>query len=516
MSGSGLNLYADERTRAVLRGSRSCVLLIGGYLGYPNFGDILQLKATIRWHRERTGLEPVPICDVGAITDAEFPERVRRWFDVEGLVFVNTHRVDLDEIGLPELTEPLAAPCLHLYGGGFLNRLWGETMLAWVEGLHQRFGVAHYVVSGQQVEPAFVPQLSAHFTRCLPLIAGGRDPISVEALGECGVSYADSFDDATEALQSMARTHAACLKSSPATAHGLLHLNLSPYAQPEQSISELNQCASLLHRFRDHLVRTHGEPIRLTLLQAYTDRRVDAAIDTLSVVQQLEDAFPFVEYRVIDLGRLALAVWSEPSEPTEIRFGASMALTCSYHVTLLCTLMGIPCYLWANNSYYAQKKAGLGLCTGDIEAFLNKPVAPSLEARLAARSAWLNRLESVYSNVPTHRTPACPPSPTDSPERRKWVPKTLLTQWCAGVHSLEAGHHWLEEQWSRWKETAEQRGRVIDELKSWAEELDRGRAWLENQLESHKKLLAEREAELQKLKNPARQTRSPLNSGETE
>ena len=61
--------YCDARTRDLLHSSSAKVLLLGGYLGYANFGDILQLKSTCHWHRNHTGRESVILCDAEAIGD---------------------------------------------------------------------------------------------------------------------------------------------------------------------------------------------------------------------------------------------------------------------------------------------------------------------------------------------------------------------------------------------------------------------------------------------------------------
>lgn len=429
-------LYGDDRTMAVLRGDAPCVLLVGGYLGYSNFGDILQLKGTIRWHRRQSGLVPVVVCDVGAISDAGFPERVRRWFDIEGVIFVSGSRLDLEEIGLTELQEPQGVPCLHAYGGGFLNAQWGETMLAWIEAIHARFGVTHYVMSGQQVEPTFAPSLRKHFARCPPRITAGRDPLSAQALRACGVPHDDSFDDSVEAMGAFIGLHARGESAEERSCDALLHLNLSAYACPADQFTALGQCAELVRSIHASLTAAGDVPC-VTLLQAYSDRRADAVVDTLAVVQQLEDSFPFSQYHVVDIGRLALELWNE--EPTSVkgRFRAPIAIACSYHVTLMCSMMAVPCYFWANNPYYTQKRGGLGAGAPDIQAFLSAPAVLQLDERMSARAAWLARLAGVYEDIPAPRYPTAPSDPEPGSVRHKWFPKVSLPHLSAHIRELE-------------------------------------------------------------------------------
>jgi len=203
MSQPCLDLHADARTRDLLGDRRPAVLLLGGYTGYPNFGDILQLKGAIAWHREKTDLQPVLVCDAASIPDPGFQERLRRWFGVEAIVFWSRERLDLRPVGLQGLRESSPVRHLHVFGGGFLNRFWGPGLLDVIDHLHAFFGVGHYVLSGQQVDPAIREQLATHFAQCPPRLAGGRDPLSVDVLRECGAPDEYSFDDAAEVLRAL-------------------------------------------------------------------------------------------------------------------------------------------------------------------------------------------------------------------------------------------------------------------------------------------------------------------------
>src|SRR5262245_10066483 len=163
MSTSAACFYCDEKTRAALTDAGEKVLLLGSYGGFSNFGDILQLKGAIAWHRAETRFEPILICHATAIPDAGFCHRQRARLGLRGILYWSPDRQDLSAAGLGELADAIGIPRLHVYGGGFLNRFWGEGTIAIIEALIARFGVGHYVLSGQQIDEQFVPQLREHF-----------------------------------------------------------------------------------------------------------------------------------------------------------------------------------------------------------------------------------------------------------------------------------------------------------------------------------------------------------------
>ncbi len=438
MNASTPVFHADARSRERLADGGEKVLLLGGYLGYPNFGDILQLKGAIAWHRSHSHREPVLLCDAASIPDPAFPDRLRAWFGVEGLLFWSLEPVDLEPIGWTAYRETHHVPHLHVYGGGFLTTSWGGMMLAVIEALHRVFGVGHYVLSGQQVQPALLDALKQHFDGHPPLLAGGRDPTSVETLQRCGVHAFDSFDDSADMLRRWADNADA---GNDSGTDALIHLNLSMYARAGDAAKGRSDCVELLNALVEHLAARCGHRApKVTLLQAYNDLRLDVCLDSLAVVQQLEDAFPFTRFDVIDLSRLALGLSGD--QPLLVPLPRPpIALACSYHVTLLCAMMGIPCYLHARNAYYTQKKNGFGMDAADFPTFLRNPKRLDLTPRLDARCAWLERLADAYAQPARERQPAPEPAPASSP-RRPWTPKTLDSEKLR--QEMEAS--WMEQE----------------------------------------------------------------------
>lgn len=385
--------YGDEATRRVLAGKGSRVLLLGSCGGYANFGDVLQLKGAIDWHRQHTRLDPVVVFHASAISDSGFVERQRRIYGVEAILLWSPKRYELSALGLAEISTTQHIERLHVYGGGFLNRFWGRGTVAIIESLIARFGVGHYVISGQQVDELFVPELREHFQRYRPLIAGGRDATSARLLAACGVEAQDSFDDAAELLDRLAaqqgHDHGSC--------DLLLHMNTSYYTGPD----EYDQLGEVLRRVAAIVARGRSAAPRVTLLHAYNDSRVEEVVDTLGAVQRLEHRFPFASFDVIDLSQVATRFGVSGERPVALPI-APLAISCSYHVSILLSRLGVPCYLLSRNAYYDQKRGGLGMKM-DLDEFLAAPRATDLSARFAVRPEWSRRLSRAFEVEPEIR-----------------------------------------------------------------------------------------------------------------
>ncbi len=400
------HLYCDAISREALAGGGNQVLLLGGYCGYANFGDILQLKGAIRWHQVHTGLKPVLVCFLHSVSDAGFSARLRRWFGVEAILFAGGDSADVSKLGLAALREPPRIPWLHVYGGGFLNSYWAPVYLPLVEQLYDFFGVGFYALSGQQIDPHIVPELTRHFAKYRPIVAGGRDPESVELLSRCGVSAAYSFDDALEPLLALVdeSKHAAQVAELDA----LIHLNASHYTQEGDAANWQGGVLATLKQLGAHLEKNNGgRRVSAGVLQAYDDGRPEV-VDSIGVIQQLAGAFPFPEYAVFDLAQRALNLWTENGQPPAQSFRAPVAVTSSYHVTLFCSLLGIPCFLQAHNGYYRQKSGGLGIAGRNLDQFLANPTAPKFDEPLRGREEWLLKLEGLFQQPPAPPRPgAC-------------------------------------------------------------------------------------------------------------
>ena len=406
-----LNLYADSITVQALDRieGHKAVVLVGSYIGYSNFGDIIQLKGAIEYHRQRTGLKPILLCDLQAVTDKDFPQMLRDSFQVEAIVFFDDRCFDVAEFGLSLCRQLPSIDRLHVYGGGFLNRYWGGFKLRLIEGLLHRFSVKAYCLSGQQIDPEFMNALRAFFDRYPPFMVGGRDRQSAELLEELGFEATFSFDDTAEIFAGWTARRPLLREPSPRL---LMHMNMSSYTDTGRH-AIVEALVPTKDRYPEHLP---------TVIQAYSDRRY-VVRDSLASIVHLEHEFPFAHYQVIDLARMAMA---HDPRATDVDvaldgFLGGIGIVSSYHTAMFLNLLGTPCYMLSLNEYYQQKRAGLGTAES-LGAFLDDPVPVSFEAEIAARRSWLDRLTRAFVATSTHPVFAFPEqgeggaAPVESPQ----------------------------------------------------------------------------------------------------
>lgn len=376
-----LYLYCDEASCAVLENPAEKVFLVGSDFGYGNFGDILQHINTIRFHAQLGRHQTVCFMAANAIGDVQFPLFVRQAYGMDAVVFVSEYPLDLSQTGLN--LQPLRLVCnaaaLHLYGGGFLNDKWGDFVLGVTEFLLHHFHLSNYVVSGQQVTRPYESRVLRHIQAYQPKAFAVRDGLSHQWLSEAGYVPEFSFDDATEALQSLTST-APLQKGTDL----LIHVNVSEYTgQPGDAQSVRDD----LHRLRDS---PHGSE-HVTLLQAFTDKRKEV-IDTRESIKSMERHFPFFDTRSIELTALAYDNRTQLRTP----IAGALGYSCSYHVALWLQLAGIPCWLKGSNAFYQQKTRALQV-RQDLPSFLRDPQLADHAENLEQREAWMNQLRQFFT-----------------------------------------------------------------------------------------------------------------------
>ena len=386
-------MYGDQDTISVLNKDIPKVILIGGYLGYNNFGDILQLKEAIAFHKSVTTLEPVVICQVSSIPDKHFLSRLRSWFGVCAIIFIQDHAVDVALLNLHLIDNVFSMENLHLYGGGFLNKYWGGYFLKLVEGLIRNFSVDNYIISGQQIGAEFANTLKAHFEKYRPKLIGVRDFESQKIINSIGFKCEFSFDDASNIIENWARRKPVNCRTAEAL---LIHLNTSLYTwnKREEQREELNRVSQTLKtlaaRFKTF------EPV---FLSAYSEYRISVR-DTLATIISLEAELPYLDYRVMDIAHMALL--HDPSSITIDNnlaiFSGGVAVSSSYHTALFCNMLGIPCYMLSDNAYYKQKREGLGE-NRSLDQFLENPSVLSYTRFMEQRANWLEKLSLFFENV---------------------------------------------------------------------------------------------------------------------
>lgn len=370
-------LYADQDTLDLLNSTQKKSILIGGDFGYANFGDILQLKGTINFHRATQAGEPIPLYSLSAISGPDYIDRIKRDLGLRGLLFFTGQPTDTRALNMIPVSQITNATILHLYGGGMLNSMWGDQVLKVVEHFLTHAPHITYIASGQQVSPEIRPRLEKHLRAYPPMLFGVRDFESLERMQQWRLDAQFSFDDAYECLMDLAA-------QIPSKKNNTLlgHLNFSSYTATDIN-QKIGYVVDIFTRtkiiFPEH---------RLTLLNAYNEKRSHVC-DSLTSVVKLENNFPYKSFSVVDLAHAAYTNCLD--DPTSL--AGQLGISCSYHVTLLLHLAGIPCWLIAKNAYYNQKAAALNGYE-NFEDFLQQQQAPDYCERITLRASFLTQLTS--------------------------------------------------------------------------------------------------------------------------
>lgn len=378
------HFYADEESIALLASATRKAILVGGDFGYGNFGDVLQHLGSVEHVREASDLAVASVFMLDAVSRLNGPAALRASYGVDALLFATEVPIagaDARALGLRPVDLIRNIAFVHLYGGGYLNALWGESVLSVVEQFLRQLPGVPYVMSGQQLSAGFEQRTLAHVTAFQPLRVGMRDQASLARATATGIAADFSFDDAVEPLLGLGN------RLQLHRGDGVfIHLNTSGYTGNDEALSEM---AGHLHGIVDRL-GDRGQPI---LLQTFQDVR-EEVVDTLETVKRLETAFPFPAAETVMLVR---AILGEPPGEAKVLQGA-FGYSSSYHVTLWLQLSGIPCWLRGSNAYYQEKRRALGVA-GGFDAFLAQMPQPDHGENLYARARWRTGLQQVLGAV---------------------------------------------------------------------------------------------------------------------
>lgn len=380
-----LHFYADQESIELLASARRKALLIGGDFGYGNFGDVLQHIGAVRHVKAWSELAAVSVFSLDALSRHVSAASLRQRYAVDALLFVTEMPIasgKADRLGLQRVSALCNVSFVHLYGGGYLNAMWGGFVLGVAEHFLSRLPGVAYAISGQQLSSGFEQRTREHVEAFGPQLVGMRDRASLARAHQAGVQAAFSFDDAVEPLLAL-RSRLELREGDGA----FIHLNSSDYTGNDEAL------AKVLAHMRDVDARLDGRG-RPVLLQAFQDAR-EEVVDTIETVKRLEAGFPF---SVIETALLVRAILEDEGRAPCVlqgRFGYS----CSYHVTLWLQLNGIPCWLRGSNDYYEQKREALGIA-GGFEEFLARLPRPDHGENLRARALWLAKLQAVLQSAP--------------------------------------------------------------------------------------------------------------------
>lgn len=368
--------YASGEDAEVLESSVAKIALVGGDFGYGNFGDILQHRSAIASIRANTTSKTVSVFAADAMPSWNWLSPTRAAYATDVILLASHHPIRVPD-GVDVVPVHLMRRFLgvHLYGGGFLNTLWGDYVLdvaAALIGGDPRIGL---VVSGQQVEATYALKFIEFLVQHRAGLVGLRDHESVAAVHSSEFTTMFSFDDATEQLQNL---RSSCNFNS-ASNDVLMHFNTSSYsiggAMELDAVSEIGKELQTLGGLRD---------VNVTMLQAYRDRRY-AVQDTLETIKMLDCLWDVPRYEVVNLPALVLETDAKRIVEVEGRLG----VVSSYHTGLFLQLNGIPTWVRATNEYYRQKMALLQ--TGQtFDEFVAEPRLPDFSTALEARQVWNN------------------------------------------------------------------------------------------------------------------------------
>jgi polysaccharide pyruvyl transferase WcaK-like protein len=348
-------LFATPETAAAMAEAETAALLVGGYDGSGNFGDILILDAALELLGPlEPGLLPLPILERrfaphhrGELAaEMLHPPRHELYFDAEG--------GEADDGLVPVSLDPgLSSAVAYLYGGGYLTGLWGDRKLAMLRAAEELIAAAapaevRRIGSGLQAERAWLSALSqddVDLIRSFELL-GTRDPRSGRALEELGCgNVPESGDDAIAILGQLPAAGA------PEDEEDELRVNLH-CTDKDWVTGDGEKLVGFCVDLVAELGRRTGSSIVAQPLVAYRDARVDEMPTSVRLAEALEQRGIAVRAPLVmrpsSLARAAGEIGC-----------ASLTVACSYHVALTSLMLGLPTVTIRDNPYYAQKSAGL-------------------------------------------------------------------------------------------------------------------------------------------------------------
>ncbi|MDD3265613.1 MAG: polysaccharide pyruvyl transferase family protein [Burkholderiales bacterium] len=374
-------IYTDEKTKQFLLSATPKVILIGGCLGASNFGDILQLKNMIDYHKSVTSLVPIVIFDISNLNEDVTNNAMKLKYEVEHIIYCQGTLIsNISDYSLELVNQVNEINNLHLYGGGFLNKHWGAMYTELIEFLLETFRVKSYIISGQQIDCDYSEQFALHCKKYSPSLVGVRDNESLKNMQFHGVKAIFSFDDAFEALLKI-KSKTTVNRS---TSNYLLHLNTSSYTGNLLTIQKLLK--------NINIIKACYPEFTPLIANAYNDMRIFVS-DSLSTIVKLEDDFPYTQYEIIDFTKVA---FNYKDDELMLKMSVNFGVSSSYHITLLLQMLGIPCWLNSNNEFYDQKSIALGINTSLEKFLVSLPYSNDKDFN-EVRLKWLRNLDSFFN-----------------------------------------------------------------------------------------------------------------------
>jgi polysaccharide pyruvyl transferase WcaK-like protein len=345
-------LLTTPETAEAIERADSIAFLVGGYDGSGNFGDMALLDAASSLLSGPEGPSLLlPVIELGAAeTHAE---------SQQGMLHEPEHVVlyEADAQSNPGLV-PVPAPVrasfavCYLYGGGYLNRRWGERklqMLGAAEAALRAAGATRVlrISSSLQAEPAWLETATVSDRARLRLFEplGARDRRSLQALDGLGAAEAQETGDDAVAVLCDLPTGPLGVESDR------LRVNVH-YAPHDWATERPQPLRELLADLLAELGRTAAQPVVVRPLVAYLDRRVGESCAAAELAAACAARGIEIEEAI------ALRPASLAGSARELR-RARLTIACSYHAALTSLMLQIPTVPVCDTPYYEQKMAGL-------------------------------------------------------------------------------------------------------------------------------------------------------------
>jgi polysaccharide pyruvyl transferase WcaK-like protein len=373
MSGTTHRLWIDSKDLERLHLADSVCFLLGGYEGAGNYGDIVQLAASI----ER--LAPLPILPVALVSAAYADDHralVRQWPGLFGdacfLYFAprgGRHSAGNDDALVPLADPPPGHAHVLVYGGGFFNDWWdwGRTKLEVHDLLVRWLGrsdsrLRGTLVTGQQISyNALASATGKRLRRLLRAasVIGVRDQASGQIAAaqlprDAAARIIFSGDDATGYV--LNRLSASRPRTSDIQAVNV-HLSLAGYVTSRAEFM-LELAADAV----ETAIRAISGNVLVRLVSAYGDSRTS---DT-PYLERLRERLAGSPAGIESVECLATLI-DDPS----VLVDTDLTISCSYHVALTSLLAGVPTVLLGDNAYYQQKHAGLAEVFGQPQQLVH-------------------------------------------------------------------------------------------------------------------------------------------------
>lgn len=374
------------------------VFLVGGFTGFLNFGDVVQLQGAIRWHQ---GCAPAPLLCAfihprSVVKGIQLSE-LSSLFNMEDWIFFSypgeeqeTFLELFDQDIKPFTLDWIQSPVkVHFYGSGRLNRYWGTRTLKLLDDLLGKVSRKYYLISGQQVSLDFVEAFVDHLQVQKPTLIGCRDQSSLRALGAHNQKAHYSGDDSLEVLR-LDRGEAAH-GSKKKNGWGFNYRVTTFAGNMPDMIGDAKDKNSSLQVFKDMVsgLAVSGKMFNLESF-GYPERQ---AVD-IERVPALKKWY--LEAETLNLVEAMME--NRLSEVVRVMMNLRFAVVMSYHLALFLYILEVPVYLLSYNDYYRQKREGIDQGQESLGDFLTQRSRMGwlsrqncwLEDALLKRERWLN------------------------------------------------------------------------------------------------------------------------------